>query len=248
MRGLQHRHGALLPEALDAERTRAAGTDRRQRPHRLRELRHLLVTGRRLNGNFDLLREVIGDEQVDSELRGSFPLERLTKRENFLSLLHYFGLLSIRGVTAGAPRLGMPNQDRAAVDVRLPARRLRRRRSVHGGPARARASGTSVRSRSRSERPDVGPGLPGDRVTQELQHRPPGAVVRHPEQGTQRRGSRRRPGRRLRSSGAIWPTSGWRSSIPRRGSPASRWCSTGGRWRPAKRCSLSWAHLAVTAP
>ena len=74
------------------------------------KLRHLLVTGRRLNGNFDLLREVIGDEQVESELRGSFPLERLTKRENFLSLLHYFGLLSIRGVTAGTPRLGVPNQ------------------------------------------------------------------------------------------------------------------------------------------
>ena len=75
------------------------------------KLRHLLVTGRRLNGNFDLLREVIGEEQVESELRGSFPLERLTQRENFLSLLHYFGLLSIRGVAAGGtPRLGVPNQ------------------------------------------------------------------------------------------------------------------------------------------
>ena len=74
------------------------------------KLRHLLVTGRRLNGNFDLLREVIGAEPVESELRGSFPLERLAQRENFLSLLHYFGLLSIRGVTAGAPRLGVPNQ------------------------------------------------------------------------------------------------------------------------------------------
>ncbi len=74
------------------------------------KLRHLLVTGRRLNGNFDLLREVVGEERVESELRGSFPLERLAQRENFLSLLHYFGLLSIRGVTAGTPRLGVPNQ------------------------------------------------------------------------------------------------------------------------------------------
>ena len=74
------------------------------------KLRHLLVTGRRLNGNFDLLREVIGEEQVSSDLRGSFPLERLAQRENFLSLLHYFGLLSIRGVTDGAPTLGVPNQ------------------------------------------------------------------------------------------------------------------------------------------
>ena len=74
------------------------------------KLRHLLVTGRRLNGNFDLLREVIGEERVESEPRGSFPLERLAQRENFLSLLHYFGLLSIRGVTAGVPTLGVPNQ------------------------------------------------------------------------------------------------------------------------------------------
>ena len=75
------------------------------------KLRHLLVTGRRLNGNFDLLREVVGEGQVESALRGSFPLERLAHRENFLSLLHYFGLLSIRGVSAdGTSRLGVPNQ------------------------------------------------------------------------------------------------------------------------------------------
>ena len=75
------------------------------------KLCHLLVTGRRLNGNFDLLREVVGEGQVESALRGSFPLERLAQRENFLSLLHYFGLLSIRGVSAaGTPRLGVPNQ------------------------------------------------------------------------------------------------------------------------------------------
>ena len=40
----------------------------------------------------------------------SFPLERLGDRENFVSLLHYFGLLSIRGTSAGVPRLGIPNQ------------------------------------------------------------------------------------------------------------------------------------------
>ena len=30
------------------------------------KLRHLLVVGRQLNGNFDLLRDVIGEEQVDT--------------------------------------------------------------------------------------------------------------------------------------------------------------------------------------
>ncbi len=74
------------------------------------KLRHLLTVGQRLNGNFDLLRDVIAEGWADSEIVDSFPLARLAERENFLSLLHYFGLLSIRGVTAGTPRLGIPNQ------------------------------------------------------------------------------------------------------------------------------------------
>ena len=75
------------------------------------KLRHLLVVGRRLNGNFDLLREVIGEGQIDVlRIQPSFPLQRLTDKQNFLSLLHYFGLLSIREVVDGAPRLAIPNQ------------------------------------------------------------------------------------------------------------------------------------------
>ena len=74
------------------------------------KLRHLLVVGRRLNGNFDLLRDVIGEEQVDTRIRPGFPLERLAEPENFLSLLHFFGLLSIRGSPDGLPRLAIPNQ------------------------------------------------------------------------------------------------------------------------------------------
>ena len=75
------------------------------------KLRHLLVVGRRLNGNFDLLREVIGEGRKDvPRIQPSFPLQQLTDRQNFLSLLHYFGLLSIRAVVDGMPRLAIPNQ------------------------------------------------------------------------------------------------------------------------------------------
>ena len=74
------------------------------------KLRHLLTVNRQLNGNFDLLRRIIGEQQVDTPLQLSFPLDRLDQRENFLSLLHYFGLLSIRTVAHGVPRLGIPNQ------------------------------------------------------------------------------------------------------------------------------------------
>ena len=74
------------------------------------KLRHLLTVNRQLNGNFDLLRHLIGTGWVDSEITSGFPLEQLNQRENFLSLLHYFGLLSIREVREGTPRLGIPNQ------------------------------------------------------------------------------------------------------------------------------------------
>ena len=74
------------------------------------KLRHLLVVSRQLNGNFDLLRTIIGEEQVDVRVQSSFPLHELAEPENFLSLLHYFGLLSIRDVVQGVPRLAIPNQ------------------------------------------------------------------------------------------------------------------------------------------
>ena len=80
------------------------------------KLRHLLVVNRQasradLNGNFDLLRHVAAEEQAECRIRPSFPLDRLAERENFLSLMHFFGLLSIRGAAEGGlPRLGIPNQ------------------------------------------------------------------------------------------------------------------------------------------
>ena len=64
----------------------------------------------RLNGNFDLLRQIVGEGQADADIQASFPLERLDQRDNFLSLLHYFGLLTIRAADGGRTRLHIPNQ------------------------------------------------------------------------------------------------------------------------------------------
>ena len=78
------------------------------------KLRHLLVVNReagvRFNGNFDLLRNIVGEGGADADVNLSFPLEELVEPENFLSLLYYFGLLSIRGESHGRTRLGIPNQ------------------------------------------------------------------------------------------------------------------------------------------
>ena len=78
------------------------------------KLRHLMVASRqgavRLNGNFDLLRHIVGEGRAEARIHKSFPLERLARPENFLSLLYYFGLLAIEGEGRGLTRLGIPNQ------------------------------------------------------------------------------------------------------------------------------------------
>ena len=77
------------------------------------KLRHLMVVSQRgaarLNGNFDLLRELLGEGRAKADIQVSFPLERLVESENFLSLLYYFGLLSIEGEHRGTVRLAIPN-------------------------------------------------------------------------------------------------------------------------------------------
>ena len=90
------------------------------------KLRHLLAIDRRLNmrrreplpndsppplnGNFSLLKALIEEGETVSPINPSFPLEQLLNRENFVSLLYYFGLLSMAGVAEGDPLLRIPNR------------------------------------------------------------------------------------------------------------------------------------------
>ncbi len=71
------------------------------------KLRHLMVLDRRLNGNFSRLTEIIEQEETSvHRVADTFPVERLTKPSNFISLLYYFGLLSY----TPAGTLKIPNQ------------------------------------------------------------------------------------------------------------------------------------------
>ncbi|MEZ4869788.1 MAG: AAA family ATPase [Caldilineaceae bacterium] len=74
------------------------------------KLRHLMAIDRRLNGNFSLLKSVIDEGETISPIHPSFPLEQVLNRENFVSLLYYFGLLSMAGVAEGEPLLRIPNR------------------------------------------------------------------------------------------------------------------------------------------
>ncbi|HHN94378.1 MAG TPA: hypothetical protein ENK17_06390 [Anaerolineae bacterium] len=73
------------------------------------KLRHLVLVDRQLNGNFSLLRQVVEDGETVGEVRLTFPLGRLLDRQNFISLLFYFGLLSFDGLRDGVPVLRVPN-------------------------------------------------------------------------------------------------------------------------------------------
>ncbi|OQY30300.1 MAG: hypothetical protein B6244_00115 [Candidatus Cloacimonetes bacterium 4572_55] len=61
------------------------------------KLRHLLTIDRRLNGNFARLSTIIERGGITADIADSFPVERLTHSENFISLLYYFGLLTYGG-------------------------------------------------------------------------------------------------------------------------------------------------------
>lgn len=74
------------------------------------KLRHLMSISKRLNGNFNLLRSVLETGETVSTIVPSFPLERLLNRENFISLLVYFGLLTFAGEQEGASLLKIPNR------------------------------------------------------------------------------------------------------------------------------------------
>ncbi|KPA15377.1 ATPase AAA [Candidatus Magnetomorum sp. HK-1] len=73
------------------------------------KLRYLITIDKRLNGNFSRLKGIIFDQEIISKIEKSFPVSDLTKQENFISLLYYFGLLTIQGEKRGKYLLTIPN-------------------------------------------------------------------------------------------------------------------------------------------
>lgn len=75
------------------------------------KLRHLIQLERKLNGSFKRLNQIIANEGIASEIKTSFPAERLGESDNFISLLYFFGLLTFTTEQfEGKPLLTIPNQ------------------------------------------------------------------------------------------------------------------------------------------
>ena len=64
----------------------------------------------RPKSNLELLRRVVDEGQMEVEIQTVSTLQRLHRGENFLSLLYYFGLLSVREDDTGRTCLYIPNQ------------------------------------------------------------------------------------------------------------------------------------------
>jgi hypothetical protein len=74
-----------------------------------KKLRHLLTLDKKLNGNFSRLRQIIEEGRITARLKTAFPAEGLLNPENFISLLYFFGLLTIEKEERGQMVLTIPN-------------------------------------------------------------------------------------------------------------------------------------------
>ena len=79
-----------------------------------KKLRHLIIIDRDKkktgNGNFNRLKEIMEEGGTLSELVQGFPLEKLVDEKPFVSLLFYFGLLTIEGAERDKIKLRIPNE------------------------------------------------------------------------------------------------------------------------------------------
>jgi hypothetical protein len=80
------------------------------------KLRHLIIVdtgignGKTPNGNFNRLKAIIEEGETSARIVKGFPLEELTETDNFISLLFYFGLLTVETPEGDKVRLKIPNE------------------------------------------------------------------------------------------------------------------------------------------
>ena len=73
------------------------------------KLRYLIILDKKLNGNFSRIKQIAEDGEIVSDILPGFPAEELVKPTNFVSLLFYFGILTIDREEEGMVILKIPN-------------------------------------------------------------------------------------------------------------------------------------------
>ncbi len=60
------------------------------------KLRYLLLKNNELNGNFNILKEIVVNGEIDTELFHSFAMDDIIEHDKFKSFLYYLGLMTIK--------------------------------------------------------------------------------------------------------------------------------------------------------
>ena len=73
------------------------------------KIRHVITEGRKINGNFHRLEDIVARLGATATLRKSFQARELGVADNFVSFLFYNGLVTVTGERLGRSMLGIPN-------------------------------------------------------------------------------------------------------------------------------------------
>ena len=74
------------------------------------KLIHLIILDKKLNGNFSVLKTIIENKKITADIKSSFSVNEITNKDNFISLLYYFGLITISDYKKGKYVLQIPNE------------------------------------------------------------------------------------------------------------------------------------------
>ncbi|HQN74133.1 MAG TPA: AAA family ATPase [bacterium] len=60
------------------------------------KMRFLVLQSRKLNGNFNILSEILLGKEIESELKKDFPIKEIIQKDFFVSFLYYLGFITIK--------------------------------------------------------------------------------------------------------------------------------------------------------
>ena len=94
------RNGGQLPDKMLEENIRVD----------YEKLRMLIRKDREFAHDASIIQTIVEQGYITGDLKTGFPAEKITNPDNFVSLLYYFGMLTIDGTLRGDTKLSIPNQ------------------------------------------------------------------------------------------------------------------------------------------
>ena len=74
------------------------------------KLRMLIRKDKEFQHDASIIQTIVEQGYIYADLKTGFPAEKIAHPDNFISLLYYFGMLTLAGITEGKMRLVIPNQ------------------------------------------------------------------------------------------------------------------------------------------